>query len=379
MFARAGRRAGRRTPGIGCDPDAEMDVRLADLRVAARADRRRPTSPSATVVAPAATAIEPRCVSVTASPSAVAIVTHLPEPGTVPANVTVPAAGATHGVARAGGDVDAAMLPAAYGCAGSKTNGWSTGPPTGHVHARASRHDEQRDARPRRAANRRIDTTSVVRTRTVVPDVGAALAALSNKITKLSQRAAIEVVCETRPSAARRPRPRRRAAFPPRRARRPPTAASAPSTSGRRAPGADHERDLSLRRLREALRELATRHRARPPRTASSARGRRRPRAPASNAASERSVARQPLRRLERDDRRSATRRAPARAPSSSPALARQEADERVALRRRARSRRAPSRPPTAPGSTVTGTPASSAARTSRAPGIGDAAACPHR
>jgi len=50
-------------------------------------------SPSATV-APFFTTNEPRCVSVTDQPSGVSIVTDLPLVGTVPANVTMPPAGA---------------------------------------------------------------------------------------------------------------------------------------------------------------------------------------------------------------------------------------------------------------------------------------------
>lgn len=54
------------------------------------------TSPSATV-APRETASAPRWVSVTASPSAVSIVTVRPLEGTEPAKVTVPDAGARTG------------------------------------------------------------------------------------------------------------------------------------------------------------------------------------------------------------------------------------------------------------------------------------------
>ena len=50
-------------------------------------------SPSATE-APFATAIEPRCVRVTERPAAVSMVMLRPDVGTVPANVTTPAAGA---------------------------------------------------------------------------------------------------------------------------------------------------------------------------------------------------------------------------------------------------------------------------------------------
>ena len=71
VLRRAGTRADRVALGRRREPDAEVDVGLGDLRVA-RADV--PTgSPSATA-APAATANEPRCVSVTAYPSAVVIV-----------------------------------------------------------------------------------------------------------------------------------------------------------------------------------------------------------------------------------------------------------------------------------------------------------------
>ncbi len=53
-------------------------------------------SPSATV-APRATSVVPRCVSVTESPAAVWIVTVRPLVGTEPAKLTVPAAGAATG------------------------------------------------------------------------------------------------------------------------------------------------------------------------------------------------------------------------------------------------------------------------------------------
>ena len=116
------------------------------------------------------------------------------------------------------------------------------------------------------------------------------LSLLSNEITKLSQcrrgRASLRA---TSRSGARRRRRRRAAVCPPRRARRP---RRVPRRRRRvRAPGAEHERDLALRRGRRTGGELGARCRGRPPRTASSARGRRPPRAPASKAASERSDA----------------------------------------------------------------------------------------
>jgi hypothetical protein len=52
------------------------------------------TAPSATA-ASRATAIEPRCVSVTESPPGVSMVNDFPLDGTFPAKLTTPAAGAT--------------------------------------------------------------------------------------------------------------------------------------------------------------------------------------------------------------------------------------------------------------------------------------------
>src|SRR5579884_3199622 len=94
-------------------------------------------APSATA-APFATASVPRCVSVTASASAVRIVTDLPLVGTEPANVTSPAAGATTAVPAGAPTSTPRCCPPAYGCAGSNENGASTGPSTGHVHAAAT-------------------------------------------------------------------------------------------------------------------------------------------------------------------------------------------------------------------------------------------------
>jgi hypothetical protein len=54
-----------------------------------------PTGAPSATSAPFDTPSEPRCVSVTESASAVRIETLLPLVGTVPANVTSPAAGAT--------------------------------------------------------------------------------------------------------------------------------------------------------------------------------------------------------------------------------------------------------------------------------------------
>ena len=172
--------------------------------------------------------------------------------------------------------------------------------------------------------------------------------------------------CATRRSGARRRPPPDGAALRLRRARR----RRRPPRPDRALPGPapSDERDLALRRLGESRRDARPPVRARPPRTASSARGRPRPAAPASPSASERERRRQPLRRLERDHRmRPARKLVPQR--RERPLAARQEADELVPLRREARWQRAPSRPPTAPGSTVTGTPARAPPRRAARPG----------
>src|SRR3954465_12165863 len=94
-----------------------------------------PTGSPSAPVAPAASVREPRCVSVTAYPSAVAIVRLVPEVGTTPANVTVPAAGAATTAPATALMSMPRCWPPAYGCAGSKANGWTTGPCTGQVQA----------------------------------------------------------------------------------------------------------------------------------------------------------------------------------------------------------------------------------------------------
>src|SRR5580765_445902 len=93
-------------------------------------------SPSATD-APFSTAMEPRCVSVTDHPPAVSIVTDLPLPGTDPAKLTVPEAGARTVTPASAPTSTPRCCPAAYGWARSNANGWSTGPSAGHVHAPA--------------------------------------------------------------------------------------------------------------------------------------------------------------------------------------------------------------------------------------------------
>src|SRR5690348_8602248 len=137
--------------------------------------------------------MEPRWVSVTAKPSTVVIVSTRPEPGTVPLNVTVPAAGAsTTSPARAPMSMPRCS-PAAYGCAGSKLNGWSTGPPTGHVQARATGATSSA-VRTATSSTRRIDTTSVVWNENGSIQRRDDAAALSIEITKLSQSAAVQLV-----------------------------------------------------------------------------------------------------------------------------------------------------------------------------------------
>jgi hypothetical protein len=61
----------------------------------------------------------------------------LPEEGTVPAKVTAPAAGATTVAPRSSAMSMPRWNPAAYGCARSKLNGWTTSPRAGQVHAAA--------------------------------------------------------------------------------------------------------------------------------------------------------------------------------------------------------------------------------------------------
>src|SRR5439155_13834205 len=92
-----------------------------------------PTGSPSRTAAPRRTPNDPRCTSVTEYPSAVWIVTILPPPGTLPANETVPEAGAPTG-APAGAPMSIPRCwPAAYGWAGSKENPISTGPATGQV------------------------------------------------------------------------------------------------------------------------------------------------------------------------------------------------------------------------------------------------------
>ena len=111
-WCRACRQVGERIAvalRIGPHPNPEVDVRTGELGRPGGADgshRRLPRRPPCS----RRRRSEPRCVSVTARPSAVAIVTTEPEPGTLPAKVTVPAAGARTVSTRAGAHVDPAML-----------------------------------------------------------------------------------------------------------------------------------------------------------------------------------------------------------------------------------------------------------------------------
>ena len=144
------------------------------------------------------------------------------------------------------------------------------------------------------------------------------------------KRAAVEVVArdagQARDDLGGEPRA---ASLPPR--ARPPQRAAGRRRSSSTAPlaGPDDERDLPLRRLREARCELGARTPSRPPRTASSAPGRPRRAARAAPAASERSVA-----GSRRGDSNATTGHSHARTSSQSAASSacppRQEADERV-------------------------------------------------
>src|SRR5581483_11853047 len=87
-----------------------------------------PTAAASATVVPSATEIDPRCVSVTAKPSAVVIVTVSPDPGTNPANVTTPAAGARTVSPGSAATSIPRCCPPAYGFAGSNENGCTTAP-----------------------------------------------------------------------------------------------------------------------------------------------------------------------------------------------------------------------------------------------------------
>jgi hypothetical protein len=100
-------------------------------------------------------------VIVTAYPSGVVIVTDLPELGTVPANVTVPPAGAGTGAPSVPATSMPRCCPPEYGCAGSKSNCWRTSPVAGHVQA-CAKGAATSAARAARKSKTRIGITSVV-------------------------------------------------------------------------------------------------------------------------------------------------------------------------------------------------------------------------
>jgi hypothetical protein len=104
------------------------------------------------------TAIDPNWVSVTDQPSEVRIVTDFPLPGTVPANVTIPPAGA--GIVSPAEPATSMprCWPSAYGCVGSKANASRTGPLAGHVHAEAGAANAS--AARSTSGNRRMEITS---------------------------------------------------------------------------------------------------------------------------------------------------------------------------------------------------------------------------
>src|SRR5215218_7224053 len=82
-----------------------------------------PTPSPSTTDAPLVTAMEPRWVRVTDQPSAVSIVTHLPLPGTVPANETRPGAGACTVLPTVPATSMPRWNPGAFGCSGSNEYG----------------------------------------------------------------------------------------------------------------------------------------------------------------------------------------------------------------------------------------------------------------
>src|SRR5436305_1171504 len=83
--------------------------------------------------------------------------------------------------------------PAAYGCAGSKTNDWRTTPSVGHVHALAAG-AQISTATATSRSTRRIGDTALVVWFEECFDGRRRRVALSNEITKLSQSRAVKVV-----------------------------------------------------------------------------------------------------------------------------------------------------------------------------------------
>ena len=141
---------------LRCDPDAEVNVRAATSGsplgpIVPTARPRRPPRPSRR-------SSVPRCVSVTAQPVRGLNGEAVPEDGTVPAKVTVPDAGATHGAACIAADVDAAMLAGGIRMRRVEDerlqHGAVGGPrpravrPARRATTRGSRAEQRRDARP---------------------------------------------------------------------------------------------------------------------------------------------------------------------------------------------------------------------------------------
>jgi hypothetical protein len=96
-----------------------------------------PTTAPSVTFAPRSTPIEPRCTSVAVYPAGVSIEIVFPPVGTVPAKETTPPAGACTSLSVGAPRSTPRCCPAAYGCERSNENCRSTGPSTGHVHARA--------------------------------------------------------------------------------------------------------------------------------------------------------------------------------------------------------------------------------------------------
>src|SRR5579871_1382989 len=288
------------------------------------------TAPSATV-APFFTASEPRWVSVTSSPPGVWIVSEIPFVGTVPANDTVPLAGATTGTPLADAPMSTPRCwPAAYGYAGSKEKPCRTGPATGHVHARAAA-----------GTHSRISSTSGTSRR--IPGHRLLCCLMSKRAEQTNsgagrcqirlQRAAVERVPRDAGEAGDElGRPAAREACRDELGHRGERLAL---VGGSCLPRAEDERDLALRRLGEALGDLrgrpaddlleALRQLAADGDRALRRGGRQRPQRP-----------RQALRRLERDRRPRPGREL---VPQGRERLlaAREEAEEAVLLGREAR------------------------------------------
>src|SRR5262249_47798331 len=137
------------------------------------------------------------------------------------------------------------------GCAGSKTNGRSTGPSTGHVHARADAGSASTHSTT--TAKRRTANLLVVRSENEVDATGAML-----RCQYWLQGTAVQPLSRPAPPDPRQPpdTPRRPAARESLPNKRHTGGARSGNTPRRFRPRADHERDLSTRRLAEPQGDL---------------------------------------------------------------------------------------------------------------------------